>query len=196
MLDKCEGLNEIHSDLQKLLFILINLINNSIEFLTCQVNWQIANTTTKVYRNLFLLILINKTLTKITKNVKINKHNIQCNSQLLFFLANNKFDSIFMLFTLSTCQCYALLAHLLLCKKKKINTFLLPFHKTAFCCVYLGFFNSPTLGCCFLYVPPPLLPPPLAYILLLLLLNFQSSTIYTHAQLLPAQPASTSTPPG
>ena len=96
---------------------------------------------------MFLLILINKTLTKITKNVKINKHNIQYNSQLFFFfLANNKFDSIFMLFTLSTCQCYALLAHLLQCKKKKINTFLLPFHKTAFCCVYLGFLNSPNLA--------------------------------------------------
>ena len=80
-----------------------------------------------------LSTLINKTFTKITKIVK-NKQQTQHSAQLIVFLANNKIDSIFMLFTLSTYQCYSLLINIYIVKKNSL-AFLLPFHKTS-CCVF------------------------------------------------------------
>ena len=94
-----------------------------------------ANTTTNFFRNLCLLTLIYKTLTKTKENCK-NKINQHLSLIVQSFLANGKHYSISLLFILSIMHCLHCLLNV-----KWIQEYL--FQKY-FWCVSLGF----SLGCC------------------------------------------------
>ena len=100
-----------------------------------------ANTTTKVFRNLCLLTLIYITFTKITqKTIPSTIHNYS-------FLANNKHYNIFIF---SLYQFINILLYLFSLYNVKKFTFPLPFHKT-FCVFFRLLQLTLNLGCCFLH---------------------------------------------